>query len=192
LCSSLHTGGCIGAYQRENYDNRLHNIFSGDAWKSSLTALKRFFCQLSRVGDADIQQTNDMQPGALAGTMILAENIDGESILALLQHFSGRQEDRKIMIVLSDGSPAAQGRGLTGHLKMVTKQIEQDTDIHLLGIGILTDAPRHFYRDNICLNNVGDLARNAHQANATPTFVAVFWARMISKYLFPCLLYKYH
>ncbi|MER0138584.1 cobaltochelatase CobT-related protein, partial [Klebsiella quasipneumoniae] len=96
--------------------------------------------------------------GALAGTMILAENIDGESILALLQHFSGRQEDRKIMIVLSDGSPAAQGRGLTGHLKMVTKQIEQDTDIHLLGIGILTDAPRHFYRDNICLNNVGDLA----------------------------------
>lgn len=96
--------------------------------------------------------------GALAGTMILAENIDGESILALLQHFSGRQEDRKIMIVLSDGSPAAQGRGLTGHLKMVTKQIEQDTDIHLLGIGILTDAPRRFYRDNICLNNVGDLA----------------------------------
>ncbi|GJL31936.1 porphyrin biosynthesis protein [Klebsiella pneumoniae] len=96
--------------------------------------------------------------GALAGTMILAENIDGESILALLQHFSGRQEDRKIMIVLSDGSPAAQGRGLVGHLKMVTKQIEQDTDIHLLGIGILTDAPRHFYRDNICLNNVGDLA----------------------------------
>ncbi|HCL5638237.1 TPA: cobalamin biosynthesis protein CobT [Klebsiella aerogenes] len=96
--------------------------------------------------------------GALAGTMILAENIDGESILALLQHFSGRQEDRKIMIVLSDGSPAAQGHGLSEHLKMVTKQIEQDTDIHLLGIGILTDSPRHFYRDNICLNNVGDLA----------------------------------
>ncbi|HBL6736594.1 TPA: hypothetical protein LSH72_003981 [Klebsiella oxytoca] len=96
--------------------------------------------------------------GALAGTMILAENIDGESILALLQHFSGRQEDRKIMIVLSDGSPAAQGHGLSGHLKMVTKQIEQDTDIHLLGIGILTDSPRRFYRDNICLNDVGDLA----------------------------------
>ena len=96
--------------------------------------------------------------GALADTMILAENIDGESILALLQHFSGRQEDRKIMIVLSDGSPAAQGHGLSEHLKMVTKQIEQDTDIHLLGIGILTDSPRRFYRDNICLNNVGDLA----------------------------------
>ncbi|HGL3854423.1 TPA: hypothetical protein ACKE3U_003750 [Klebsiella aerogenes] len=96
--------------------------------------------------------------GALAGTMILAENIDGESILALLQHFSGRQEDRKIMIVLSDGSPAAQGHGLPEHLKMVTKQIEQDTDIHLLGIGILTDAPRYYYRDNICLNHVGDLA----------------------------------
>ena len=96
--------------------------------------------------------------GALAGTMILAENIDGESILTLLQHFSGRQEDRKIMIVLSDGSPAAQGHGLSEHLKMVTKQIEQDTDIHLLGIGILTDPPRRFYRDNICLNNVGDLA----------------------------------
>lgn len=96
--------------------------------------------------------------GALAGTMILAENIDGESVLALLQHFSGRQEDRKIMIVLSDGSPAAQGHGLPEHLKMVTKQIEQDSDIHLLGIGILTDAPRRFYRDNICLNNVGDLA----------------------------------
>lgn len=96
--------------------------------------------------------------GALAGTMILAENIDGESILTLLQHFSGRQEDRKIMIVLSDGSPAAQGHGLSEHLKMVTKQIEQDTDIHLLGIGILTDSPRRFYRDNICLNKVGDLA----------------------------------
>ncbi|WP_154943609.1 cobaltochelatase CobT-related protein [Klebsiella grimontii] len=96
--------------------------------------------------------------GAVASTMILAENIDGESILALLQHFSDRQEDRKIMLVLSDGMPQSQGRGLVGHLKQATKQIEEESDIHLMGIGIMTTAPRNYYRDNICLSSVGDLS----------------------------------
>lgn len=96
--------------------------------------------------------------GATVSTMILAENIDGESILALTQHFSSRTEDRKIMLVLSDGAPASQGHGLTRHLKNIAKQIEEDSDIHLMGIGIMTDAPRHYYRDNICLNEVSELS----------------------------------
>lgn len=96
--------------------------------------------------------------GALSSTITLAENIDGESILALLQHFASRQEDRKIMIVLSDGMPQCQGRGIVDHLRQATRQIENDSDIHLLGVGIMTDAPSRFYKDSICLDTVSDLS----------------------------------
>ncbi|HHT4259207.1 TPA: cobaltochelatase CobT-related protein [Klebsiella variicola] len=95
--------------------------------------------------------------GAVCSTIPLAENVDGESILSLLQHFQGRPEDKKIMMVLSDGEPAAQGYGLDAHLKAIAGQIEKESNVDLLGIGIMTDAPSYFYKDSICLNNVKDL-----------------------------------
>lgn len=127
--------------------------------KGEFNRSEALFLPIIKTWEAPVSGKQTMiNMGATAKTMVLAENIDGESILALLQHFSGRQEDRKIMLVLSDGMPQAQGRGLSEHLKQVTKQIEEESDIHLMGIGIMTSAPRHYYRDNICLSSVGELS----------------------------------
>ena len=100
-----------------------------------------------------------MNLGAICGSVLLAENVDGESIATLMQHFSGRQEDRKIMIVLSDGEPACHGYGMSSHLKEVVRQIETETDINLLAIGVETDAPRQFYSNNICISTVEELSK---------------------------------
>ena len=62
------------------------------------------------------------------------------------------------MIVLSDGMPQCQGRGIVDHLRQATRQIEKESDIHLLGVGILTNAPSRFYSDSICLNKISDLS----------------------------------
>ncbi|HBZ3775959.1 TPA: porphyrin biosynthesis protein, partial [Klebsiella pneumoniae] len=83
--------------------------------------------------------------GCVAETFPLLNNVDGESIAQLASLFAGRMEDKKIMIVQSDGAPCAAGDGFSNHLRSVTNDIENTSDINLLAIGILTDAPRRYY-----------------------------------------------
>lgn len=82
--------------------------------------------------------------GCVAGTFPLLNNVDGESITQLASLFAGRIEDKKIMIVQSDSAPYAAGDGFSNHLRSVTNDIESASDINLLAIGILTDAPRQY------------------------------------------------
>lgn len=95
--------------------------------------------------------------GCVADSIPLVENVDGESIAALLSHFADRREDKKIMIVLSDGSPCARAKGLSEHLKKVTRTIEAQNEVSLIGVGIETKSPANFYKNNICLKNVSEL-----------------------------------
>lgn len=92
--------------------------------------------------------------GCLSGKFPLLNNIDGESVLALAQHFAARTEDRKIMIVLSDGLPAGVGFSLNSHLREVARALESSDQIELLGVGIQTDAPSQFYKHSVKVDNV--------------------------------------
>ncbi|HCM6694157.1 TPA: porphyrin biosynthesis protein, partial [Klebsiella pneumoniae] len=51
--------------------------------------------------------------GCVAETFPLLNNVDGESIAQLASLFAGRMEDKKIMIVQSDGAPCAAGDGFS-------------------------------------------------------------------------------
>ncbi|HDZ9707259.1 TPA: porphyrin biosynthesis protein [Klebsiella pneumoniae] len=95
--------------------------------------------------------------GCVAETFPLLNNVDGESIAQLASLFAGRMEDKKIMIVQSDGAPCAAGDGFSNHLRSVTNDIENTSDINLLAIGILTDAPRRYYKNNALVNKVEEL-----------------------------------
>ncbi|HDE1859527.1 TPA: porphyrin biosynthesis protein [Klebsiella pneumoniae] len=95
--------------------------------------------------------------GCVAETFPLLNNVDGESIAQLASLFAGRMEDKKIMIVQSDGAPCAAGGGFSNHLRSVTNDIENTSDINLLAIGILTDAPRRYYKNYALVNKVEEL-----------------------------------
>lgn len=95
--------------------------------------------------------------GCVAETFPLLNNVDGESIAQLASLFAGRMEDKKIMIVQSDGAPCAAGDGFSNHLRSVTNDIESRSDINLLAIGILTDAPRRYYKNYALVNKVEEL-----------------------------------
>lgn len=90
-------------------------------------------------------------------TFPLLNNVDGESVAQLATLFAGRMEDKKIMLVMSDGEPCATGSGFHQHLRTVTKEIETLSDIELMAIGILTDEPRRYYKNYALVNSVEEL-----------------------------------
>lgn len=96
--------------------------------------------------------------GWLPHTNILRSNVDGECVEIAARRLLARREEGKIMIVLSDGYPAAAGsRGdLEKHLGRVVKDVER-VGVKVVGIGIESDAVKRFYPKNIVLNSVGEL-----------------------------------
>jgi cobaltochelatase CobT len=84
---------------------------------------------------------------------ILKENIDGEALLWAHQRLLGRPEQRRIMMVISDGAPvddstlsANPGNYLERHLKQVINWIETYSPVELLAIGIGHDVTRYYRR----------------------------------------------
>ena len=84
---------------------------------------------------------------------ILKENIDGEAIIWAYQRLRARHEQRKILMVISDGAPvddatlsANSGGYLDQHLREVIKGIERENAIELLAIGIGHDVTRYYSR----------------------------------------------
>ena len=84
---------------------------------------------------------------------ILKENIDGEGILWAYNRLKARREQRKILMVISDGAPvddatlsANTGGYLDQHLREVIKAIEREGAVELLAIGIGHDVNRYYSR----------------------------------------------
>jgi cobaltochelatase CobT len=96
--------------------------------------------------------------GWLPNTRILRSNVDGESVEIAARRLMARREAGKIMLVLSDGYPAAAGNSadLNRHLKQKVKDIAA-SGVNVVGIGIQSDAVRQFYPKSLVLNNVEDL-----------------------------------
>jgi len=84
---------------------------------------------------------------------LLKENIDGEALEWALRRLQARPEQRRIMMVISDGAPvddATQSQNKTGlletHLREVIDKIENRTDVQLVAIGIGHDVTRWYKR----------------------------------------------
>ncbi len=96
--------------------------------------------------------------GWLPNTRILRNNVDGESVEVAARRLLARREESKVMLVLSDGYPAAAGtRGdLGSHLKRVVQDITA-SGVRIVGIGIQSDAVKEFYPKSITIDKVEDL-----------------------------------
>lgn len=91
------------------------------------------------------------------------QNPDGECVKWAAQRLALRKEKRKILIVLSDGMPAtmdSDSRKLQSDLKLKIAQIEK-SGIECIGIGIQTDAVKHFYKDYVVVNDISSLPKEA-------------------------------
>jgi cobaltochelatase CobT len=82
---------------------------------------------------------------------LLKENIDGEALLWAHGRLIGRPEDRKILMVISDGAPVDDstlsvnsGSYLERHLRQVIGWIESRSPVELVAIGIGHDVTRYY------------------------------------------------
>ena len=94
---------------------------------------------------------------------LLKENIDGEAISWAYNRIKKRKEERKILMVISDGAPVDDstlsvnsGDFLEKHLKKMVKFIENKTEIEVLAIGIGHDVSR-YYDKAIKITDVNEL-----------------------------------
>ena len=86
----------------------------------------------------------------------LGNNPDGEALLWAGGRLLQRQEERKILIVLSDGQPATSAAGdAAHHLKKVVETLE--TVMEVIGIGLLSKSVQNFYKHYEIVHNSEDL-----------------------------------
>lgn len=84
---------------------------------------------------------------------LLKENIDGEALIWAHQRLLARPEQRKILMVISDGAPVDDstlsvnsGHYLERHLRQVIGEIEAASPVELIAIGIGHDVTRYYRR----------------------------------------------
>ncbi|KUM25297.1 cobalt chelatase [Mesorhizobium loti] len=95
---------------------------------------------------------------------LLKENIDGEALLWAHNRLIGRPEQRKILMMISDGAPVDDstlsvnpGNYLERHLRAVIDLIETRSPVELLAIGIGHDVTR-YYRRAVTIVDAEELA----------------------------------
>lgn len=94
---------------------------------------------------------------------VLKENIDGEALLFARSRLMQQSEKRKILLVISDGTPVDDSTAsandsdiLSDHLNHVINKIEKSSKIEIVGIGI-GHSTEEFYRNSITIKNVEEL-----------------------------------
>ena len=91
--------------------------------------------------------------GVMLREGLLKENIDGEALSWSFQRLLKRPEERKILIVVSDGAPVDDSTLSTNHslflddhLRTIISSIEEGSKIELLAIGIGHDVSKYYKR----------------------------------------------
>jgi cobaltochelatase CobT len=95
---------------------------------------------------------------------LLKENIDGEALTWAHNRLLARPEQRRILMMISDGAPVDDstlsvnsGAYLERHLRQVIEEIETRSSVELLAIGIGHDVTR-YYRRAVTVTDAEELA----------------------------------
>ncbi len=101
--------------------------------------------------------------GAMLREGLLKENVDGEALAWSHERLIKRPEERKILIVISDGAPvddstlsANREDFLDNHLKEIISKIENDSPVELQAIGIGHDVTK-YYKNSLTINRADEL-----------------------------------
>lgn len=88
----------------------------------------------------------------------LWENTDGDAIAYAAATLAARKEQRKVLLVLSDGEPA--GRLLHGDIRRYTKDVIErieKSNIDIYGVGLLDKSVKRFYTNHVIVDSVDEL-----------------------------------
>ena len=101
--------------------------------------------------------------GAMLREGLLKENVDGEALAWSHERLLKRPEERKILIVISDGAPVDDSTlstnredYLDNHLRQIILEIEKDSPIELQAIGIGHDVTK-YYKNALTINRAEEL-----------------------------------
>ena len=101
--------------------------------------------------------------GAMLREGLLKENVDGEALAWSHERLIKRPEERKILIVISDGAPvddstlsANREDFLDNHLREIISKIENDSPVDLQAIGIGHDVTK-YYKNALTINRAEEL-----------------------------------
>jgi len=103
--------------------------------------------------------------GVMLKEGLLKENIDGEALSWSHERLIKRPEERKILIVISDGAPVDDSTlssnredFLDNHLKEIISEVENNSPVELQAIGIGHDVSK-YYENAITINRAEDLGK---------------------------------
>ena len=101
--------------------------------------------------------------GAMLREGLLKENVDGEALIWAHDRLARRQEQRKILMVISDGAPVDDSTLSTNknnfldlHLRQVIHSIESQSSVSLIAIGIGHDVTR-YYKNAVTIHRAEEL-----------------------------------
>jgi cobaltochelatase CobT len=94
---------------------------------------------------------------------LLKENVDGEALMWAQNRLNKRPEQRKILMVISDGAPVDDSTLSTNstnyldtHLRDVIKKVETSSETELIAIGIGHDVTR-YYKKAVTIHRAEEL-----------------------------------
>jgi cobaltochelatase CobT len=143
-----------GGQSREKWTNNQKPLFPG-----RLNDLRHI---IYKSADTPWRQSKNNM-GLMLKEGLLKENIDGEALKWAYNKVLRRKEERKILMVISDGAPVDDSTlstnasdFLENNLKQTVKWIEKSSSVELLAIGIGHDVTR-YYNKAIKIADVQDL-----------------------------------
>ena len=107
-----------------------------------------------RITDEEVEQSMFKSGTFMSG------NPDGDAVLWAYKSLLKRKEKRKILIVLSDGSPASsRGGDDMAFVQNVVKEIENGGKVEIVGLGIMDRNVKHIYSKNETISKADELEK---------------------------------
>jgi len=109
---------------------------------------------------SDLKIDNERIKGCFAmSSLFMFGNPDGENILWAHDRLVKRKEKKKLLIVMSDGSPAASKSsvGLENFTLRAIQEIEASKHVDIYGLGLCSNSVEYFYKSRSVVNNPEDI-----------------------------------
>lgn len=100
--------------------------------------------------------------GPIVGLAAMAHGgtVEADGVLKTYERLRRRPERRKVLMSICDGGPGGGGPGDEGqHLRNTVELLSKDKSLHLMAIGIGTDAPKAYYRNATVIHDIKEMPR---------------------------------
>lgn len=109
-------------------------------------------------GFDDRLSDEEIKDNMIKSAAFMSGNADGDAILWAYENTKYRKEKRKMMIVLSDGSPAGcRSGGLNTYTRQVIKAIEEEGIVEIIGLGIMHQGVKSLYSETAIISRPDEL-----------------------------------